>query len=278
MRLAAEKVSALQSANFEVEASFTLRNTVLPSSGTANLKGTLQDGGAAVQTNVVVDALVSSQGSAGETFRILGNADVISIGKQETYLHLNSLATEPDQNLFKKDLLALMTGKWWQLSSNADKTAVPGGSLTPSPGILKLQSQVVRVLSDEGAATVGDHETYHYTVGIDPEKLLQFLEQGARDRKETFDREAMSRSIAAITATGEMWIDTETFFLRRVSWKLTGLQEQAGGMIVDGSFTATLTNENAAPPILPPKDAQLLTPSLLLGGEVQAPSSSLLPE
>jgi len=275
LRLTAEKSSTLLSASFEAKTDFKVHNMAFPASGAATIKGTLQDGGNAMQFNAVVDTLVSPEG-ANETFHILGDADVVMMGKGETYLHLNALSTQPEQNLFKKDLLELMTGKWWLLPSGGNGTNIPGGVLTPSPSFLKLQSQVVRVTSDEGFTTVDGRKAYHYRVGLDTEKLLQFLEQVSRDRKETFDRNAVMPLLSKIKANGELWVDAETFLLRRVSWEIEGIQEQGGGMIVDGSFSVTLTDHNSAPPILSPKDAKVLTPNLLMGG-AQSSSSVLLP-
>lgn len=275
LRLAAEKSNTLLSAHFESNVDFTVRNVVFPASGKAKITGTLQDGGSAIQFSADVDALVSPT-ERSDTFHVLGNADMFLTGNDETYLHLNALSTQPEQNLFKKDLLELMKGKWWLLSSGSNEVGVPGGSLTPSSGFLKLQSQVVRVISDEGFTKVDGRKAYHYKVGIDTEKLLQFLEQIARDRKESFDRDTITPLLLKITADGELWVDAETFLIRRISWKLTGLQERESGMIVDGSFSVTLTDHNAAPPILPPKDSQVLTPQLLLEG-AQPSSSILLP-
>jgi len=268
MRLAAQKSGELQSARFALEADFQIQGISSPATGTAKLNGVLQDGGNAVQFTLAVDARVSPSAEADQPFRLFGNADIVMLPQQETFLRLNMLVTDPEQHLFQASLLDLVAGKWWLLPSQGSASSpVPGGTLTRSPNLLKAQSQVVRVREDDGLTMLDGKKVYHILVELDPEKLLGYLAQVAGERQEPFDRSAAAHTLENLKASGELWVDADTFYLRRVSWDVESLEEE-NGMTVSGSFTVDLSDHNAAPPIIPPKDASPLSPQLFFGSEV----------
>jgi len=276
MRLASQKSSELQSARFAMEADFRTQRVSFPSAGTVRLNGVLQDGGNEVQFTLDVDALVSPTTDDARTFRLLGNADILLMPRQETYLKLNTLKTDPEQNFFHVQLLNAVLGKWWLFpSQGATASALPGGTITPSPNLLKAQSQVVRVRRDDGLTILDGKRVYHVLVEVDPAKLLAYLEQVARERQESFDRSAAQRTLERLKADGELWVDAETFFLQRVTWDVESLEEE-DGMIISGSFFVNLSDHNAVPPIVPPKDAQILSPQMLFGGEALPGAPSAL--
>ncbi|MDD5751506.1 MAG: hypothetical protein PHS73_03225 [Candidatus Peribacteraceae bacterium] len=278
MRLAAQKSGELQSARFAIVADYRTQGVSFPSAGTAKLNGVLQDGGGTVQCILDVDALVSTGSDDAQTFRLLGNADIILLPAQETYLRLNTLRTDPEQNLFHAQLLNLFVGQWWVFPAREGVSAVlAGGTITPSPNLLKAQSQVVRVKRDDGLTILDGRRVYHVLVEADPVKLLAYLEQVSRERQEPFDRSAVARTLERLQADGELWVDAETFFLHRVSWDVESLEEE-GGMIISGSFTVNLSDHNAAPPVTPPADAKLLSPQMLFGeGVLPEGQAAMLP-
>lgn len=272
MRLAAQKSRELLSARFAVDANFKSEGGAVPLSGTVTMNGILNDGGASLQFNANLDALTSSPQNLADSLRITASSDVMLLGKRDVYIHLNSFVTEPDQALIRSDLLSKLLNTWWLLPSNNSGSAiVAGGPVTPSSSLLKAQSQVVRVIKDDGLTVVDGRKAYHEYVDIDREKLLQYLEGVASAQQEPFDRTAVSDSLQKLSAEGEMWIDAETYALLRVTWRIGALQDVKGGTVASGTLTVSFSDFNTAPLVSPPADAKKLTPALLLGS---SPSSS----
>ena len=134
------------------------------------------------------------------------------------------------------------------------------------------------MVKDRGVTTIDGASVRHFDVVLDSEKLLAYIEQLAAARQETIDREGMSRAIENLQATGEMWIDAETYALRRVLWTIESLQTAQG--VLSGSFTAHLSEFDTAPIITPPADAQVLSPASFFGltDVQQEPGATLSPE
>ena len=280
MALAAQKSRDLQSVRLNATGHFRLEGGTIPSSGTVTLDGILQDAGDSVQMDVSVDALVAPGGDGSQTFRLQGAGEMIVVGKKELFFKVESLSTEPDGTLFQPELLALLTGQWWTVPAPASDQAgtVPGGTMTPSPSVLRAQAQVVRVTADRGTDTVGGSAAYHYDVALDSGKLLAYLEEVAAARKETIDRESLRASIAGLDASGEMWIDAETYVLKKVTWEISTLKTGQGTL--SGSFTVLLSDFDAAPVVAPPADAKLFSPTSFfqLDSTQNVPGGTLTPE
>ncbi len=280
MALAAQKSRDLQSLRLNASGHFRLEDGTIPMSGTVTLDGVLQDAGNSVQMGVSVDALIAPGGGGSQTFRLQGAGEMIVVGKKELSFKVESLSTEPDGALFQPELLALLTGQWWTVPAPASDQAatVPGGTMTPSPSVLRAQAQVVRVTADRGTDMIDGSEAYHYDVALDSEKLLAYLEEVAAARQETMDRESLRAVIAALDASGEMWIDTETYVLKKVTWDISRLQTGQGTL--SGSFAVLLSDFDAAPVILPPADAKPFSPSSFfqLDPTQNVPGGTLTPE
>jgi len=267
MRFAAEKSRALQSARLTGDGRFHLEGGALPLSGTVELNGVLQDAGNSVQMSASVDVLVSPGTDAGQTFRLRGAGDMIIASQKELYFKIQSLSTEPEGSLFQPELVALLAGQWWQLpapSSGQDEGTVSGGNpMTPSPNVLRAQAQVVRVEKDLGSVTLDSASAYHYAVALDPDKLIAYLEEVATARNETLDRDSLASSIAGLKATGEMWIDAQTYYLKKVTWEIQELSTDLG--MLSGSFAVQLSDFDRAPPVAPPADAKPFSPASFFG-------------
>ncbi|MDD5102836.1 MAG: hypothetical protein PHX93_00375 [Candidatus Peribacteraceae bacterium] len=280
MALAARKSRALQSARLTGDGRFRLEGGALPASGTVELNGVLQDAGDSVEMSVTVDALLSPGGNQSQTFRLQGAGEMLVASKKELFFRIQSLSTEPDDSLFQPELVQLLTGRWWALPApdSAQEGTVPGGTMTPSPGVLRAQAQVVRVTEDRGTVTLDGAPAYHYAVAIDPDKLLAYLAEVASARNETPDRAGLSAAIAGLQATGEMWIDAQTYSLRQVSWEIAKLQTDQG--VLSGSFTVRLSEFDRAPPVAPPADAQPFSPASFFGlqSAQNVPGGTLTPE
>lgn len=275
MRLAAQQSRSLQSARLNGDGSFRLEGGALPASGTAELQGILQNAGDSVQMSVAIDALVAPGGNRGQTFRLRGAGETIVIGKKDLYFRVQSLSTEPDQSLFQPELLVLLLDKWWMVPGDlsGQESAVPGGTMTPPPTMLRAQAQVVRVLRNRGSVSLDGSAVHHFEVAVDPDKLLAYLQEVAATRNETFDRAALSRSIAGLQAQGEMWIDAQTYVLRQVTWNIREFPTEQG--MFSASFTVRLSDIDSAPPVTPPADAQPFAPASFFG--IDAESGTLSP-
>ncbi|OIO53627.1 hypothetical protein AUJ46_04520 [Candidatus Peregrinibacteria bacterium CG1_02_54_53] len=279
MNLAAQKSRSLQSARLTGEGHFRITNGAIPASGTVELSGVLQDAGESLQISISIDSLLSPAENRSQTFRLRGKGEMVVLGKKDLYFNIQSLATEPDDSLFQPELVALLAGQWWSVpSASPDEGTVPGGTMTPTPNLLRAQSQVVRVVRDRGTTSMDGATVFHYDVAIDQDKLLAYLEQVAAARNETLDREQLAGSLMSLQATGEMWIDAETYVLRQATWTIEDLRMQQSA--VDISFSIHLSDFDTAPTIAPPADAKLFAPASFFGIEAKqnVPGGSLSPQ
>lgn len=261
---AALKSRELTSARIAANGTFQAEGGALPASGTWVIAGTLQDAGSSVQFRADADAIVQPGTQLNQLFHVRGGADVILFDQREFFFRIDALETDPIQSLFQPELIALLLHRWWALPSPSQPEgaiAVPGG-VTPPPHLLRMQSQVVRVKRDVGSATLDGDPMHHYAVAVDHAKLLQFFEEAARSRTVAFDRAQFEASMQDLEATGELWIDRKTFFLRQAQWTLKNIRWRDAAWSV--SFTAAFTDINAAPPIVPPSDAETFSTSALL--------------
>jgi hypothetical protein len=267
MKRAAERSGDLLSARFTTEATFQMEGGTFPLDGSLTLDGVLQDGGRTVQFRASFEAEVAPVGKEAQASHLTGDIDVVLAGQREVYVRVNTLETTPNQGLFQEDVLQSLLGTWWLLPSSEQQPipAVPGGIVTPSPSLLKAQSQVVRVTEDDGIVTRDGRKVYHYVVSVDQSKLLDYLEEVARAQQESFDRRSVSAALKKLSADGEMWIDAETFFLTAASWTVHALAEPGGGSILSGSFSVSFSDHNSAPPVELPREARSLSPAALTG-------------
>ncbi|MDD5623430.1 MAG: hypothetical protein PHI23_01830 [Candidatus Peribacteraceae bacterium] len=270
LRNAAQKSSELLSAHFTVDAEYAVTSSTMPTTGTAKLTGALQDGGE--QVSFTLDAAAQMAPEGGESFTITATSDVFLVGKEEVYFRLSALSVDPASDLFKEDLLQYLLNKWWFLPSSAAQEKAPAADITPPPSLIRAQSQVVQVTKDLGMTEINGREAYHYAVTVDAAKLLAYLEQVAVEQQQPFDRTATEQSLSTLQADGELWIDAETFFVQKIIWNIKSFA-LGEDLTLNGTFTASLTDHNAVPPLTLPQDAKLLTPLNLFGS--QAGSSGL---
>lgn len=276
LRRAAQTSRELHSMNYRGETSFTVTGGDLPITGTAGFKGALDQDSDALQSTLTIDAQTTAFVPPGQKLTIKGAGDVVMIGKRDTYFRLQSLSTDSDQVRFQKDLLDRMLGVWWHVpSTEPDVPIVAGGTFTPSPSLLRAQSQVVKVIADKGATVIDGRNAYHLQVGIDQARLLQFLEDAAKAKGTAFDRTSASASLRNLKATGEMWVDAQTFSLLRVSWNIDSLTEGNNAAVFGGTFTISFSDFNTVPAITPPSDAKPLSPEFFSPSPRALPSSDI---
>lgn len=219
--------------------------------GTLQATGRMQHGGEQLQFALTGDGRAGPENSEqGYGWHV--RADVVVAGENEVYLAVHELSTDPPDALLPPGFLQGLLGQWWRLPQRA--AHAPAG-ITPDPKLLTMQTEVIDVARDRGIETHLGRQAYHYDTTINREKLLQFLEEVARERKEPPDRAGWEAMIAEADAQGQLWIDTETFFVLGLQWTITAQMKEKPLHI---AVQMELSDVNAAPPIEPPSDARPL--------------------
>ncbi len=253
---AARATQELASAQFNANGTFDLKvENAWNLSGKGSMEGVLNNGGDQVQFSVSIEGVSTNQ---DEPFSFMGSADVIVGGPQEYYLKLNSVAAEPMNMFMQPGILSLVLNKWWILpQEEGAETAAP---LTPDPRLLHAQAEVVTVTESHGIEKIGERNVYHYTTTVDPEKLADYLEVVSEERGEEFDRDEIFEIVNEGSASGEIWIDAETFFVHKLKWKIKPIVLADSTQEISGEFTVNLWNHNQALEIQLPNDAMLFSP------------------
>lgn len=271
---AAHSAHALRSVRFDVSA--TMKGTSPLGKTTdvrLNAKGWTQREQQQMQLSGRLDGSVDLQ-------PVTVDADIIVAGEQEVYVKVRNVSSTDPKSLLRSPFFSLILNQWWKLPSG-DASATPALPVTPDPRILELQTQAVRVTKDRGMADVNGRLSYRYDLALDQEKMMHFLEEVARERKEPFDRAEWQKSFEGITMTGETWIDAENFQLNRLIWNAVSEREEAPWTLV---FEISFTDHDKAPPIAPPTGAQELgslgdmIPGLQPPGTLPPSMDSLTPE
>jgi len=225
--------------------------------GEAQISGVSQNGGAqvALEADVVLRSTANTDG--GE---LRGTVQIVVASPTETYVRIENIRDDSASTFLPQDILEGISGVWWLLPS--DGTEAFGTSVTPDPQIINAQSQVVRVSEDKGFATVDGHTTYHYVTAIDPEKLVTYfselsLEEGGLE----FDPQALRTFVEESDAQGELWIDAESFLLRRVEWSVNAVPLGPERML-SLRFSIDLTDQGSGAPVTIPKGAKPMGLSL----------------
>lgn len=241
---AAAKAQNLRSATFDTRFSYSGSEPAISVSGTA--EGMLADAGRQLSFSFEGDVTMAADG-LDQTVSVAG--DIVVADEQETYLRIDrvdgSVLMLPGIGLVPTDMLDA-----WYLVGSGSGTSSMG--VTPDPSFLAMQTQTLTVTKDRSYEELDGRDCYAYDVELDPAKMLSFLERTARDRGETFDRAEAETFLASFVATGTLWIDAETFVLRRITWNL---ENASGSPDMSGFFTLHFTDHDEPVEISPPADA-----------------------
>jgi hypothetical protein len=270
LKNAARAGQGISSASFQGEVTFDVTTSNGHSfQGIANLEGEIQDGGTHIHSIIDADMHMDAP---GVPTTLAGEIEVIAT-PLETFLRLHSLSSEEDHPLTHPDVIGALKNQWWVIAdeSAGDLALLP---VTPDPAVLQAQAEVVSVLRDRGFAAIRGRRAYHYETSIDHEKLTLFLVELARERGEVFDLAGLTEELASSAATGELWIDAETFVLHRVQWTVTSLPLGTSGSSTF-SFTIDIFDHNHAPPIELPDNAVPLDPIIGTDASILAPGTDL---
>lgn len=216
----------------------------------AQLDGVLQNGGRSMQMATEIKGVLSSE---AQTHALHALADAVTEQGTERYVRLRSLTIEPPHPSIVQESIVTVQGQWWRLAPG-----LSGGSalfMTPDPSLLRAQAEILRVTRDRGIQRIHGKDAYRYDVTVDPVRLLLYLQRVAEQSGQAFDRVEAAELLALYDATGELWIDAETFLPHRISWQVS-LRADALRVF---ALTVDLTRHNDADPVRPPADAQDLS-------------------
>lgn len=212
-----------------------------------------------------LSASVSIEGSADGTPLKLGG-DLIVAGENEIYLNVRELTSSDPKSPLRSPFFNLIMNQWWKLPSKVGDS--PVNSVTPDPRLLDLQSQAIVVTKDYGVTTLNDRLSYHYDTTIDQKKLMTYMEEIAKERKEEFDPTEWNDMFTNTDMKGSVWIDAETFRINKMTWNITSKKTDKVWAL---NFDITFSDHDNAPNVMPPAGAKELPslPGLLEGLPLQ---------
>ncbi len=279
MKQAAVRSGLLQSAVFDVTADVRGRMAGeggIAGNGQLTVHGITQAGGSLTQA----DVLFSGHIEGATTHAVELDLSTIAEKDGGSYFFLRTIKVDPPHPLLPTEALATFMGQWWRTPA-APGAATQGITVSPDPGLLLAQSQVINVVKDNGIRRIHGRRAYLYDIVVSPEKLVAYLEKQAKEQKRDFDAAAALKELSDFTATGQLWVDAETFDVHRITWDVR--RNEAGGETMRLEFAVDFTAHDSAPAITPPATAKAFGTAGFLqgitGGDMLLPdSSSLVPE
>jgi hypothetical protein len=218
--------SQLDSARFRGEFSLSVPFASSAKTVRGILEGRMQSGGH--QIALELDAEIGDGRSAAVSTRIRGQVILLPDG---AFIRIDSLEQRGVASDVPREWIALPF-----LHTSATSTS-------PDPAMLNLQMQTLTVREDRGITTLIGHDVYHYAVSVDPTKFHTFISA----------LETGTGTLTPFTADGELWIDADTFALRRVQWVWE--QSTPGIPASLSSFWLDVSSHNTAPPVSPPENS-----------------------
>ena len=186
----------------------------------------------------------------GTRLNVDADGEIIVVGEHEVYLSIRSLTTKPPHAIFQEPEWTRLLGTWLKLPS----TGSPSSHIvTPDPSMLRMQMEAVRVVRDNGIVTWNGQDVYAYDVEIDPARLQTFLSE----IQGQVDAEKEMQLLKNMEAKGNVWIDAQTFLLRRVEWTI---KTKAPEPPLTITFNMDITDHNTDIKISPP-DSSIPLPS-----------------
>lgn len=259
--------SQLQSVQYDVTIDLDMNNPLMALSGNAKMSGTLAGGGQDAAFSAVVNGTMTRTGGVAMTLQT--TADVVSEA-QNSYVRVHTLAVQPEPTLFRGS--QAMLERWWKIPREPGQ--FPSQPLTPDPQFLRAQAAVVTVTEDHGLERLNGGDAYHYTVAIDPDRLVQLMQSTAQQGGKPFDAASARAQILQYDATGDLWIDADSFLVQRLAWSVTAKTPQGKTPTMRLRFDASLKNHNSAPAVVIPADSQLFQNETFLQNLLSPPAAS----
>lgn len=240
LRLSTQANRAVQSAAMDASFSLNIPSAAGVSAIEAEIAGIMQNGGTQLQFDL------DAEGTSAAGTRWNTRASFVVAGEGEVYAKIDELAADPPLALLPPETLAGLRGRWWLLPSAS--AGLPAGDVTPDPRMLRMQTEVIDVTRDRGIVTLDGRRVHHYETALNNGKLAAFMEESSGTGS-TFDASALE----GLTVTGELWIDAETYVLRRARWDARGPN---GERVME--LEATISDHNDGFTVSPPADAEPL--------------------
>ncbi len=177
--------------------------------GFIDTDGLMQQGGRQLRMNI------TTSGKTTDGMAWNGIGEMIVLSENEVYMNIHEANAVPPHPLLLLPAFTQVIGKWMRLP--APDQITPSETLTPDPRLLRLQSDVIRVVRDRGIVNLDGRDAYRYDVEVDPVRLASFVQETAGDASTT---QSLLAQFADIEAKGEIWIDAETFLLTRANWNV----------------------------------------------------------
>jgi hypothetical protein len=237
--------SGLLSARLSFEAELTDANLQSEQTHVSlTAQGTMQQGGRQLDLAFATEGNTAT-GTQPMTWNATGRLTVVS--ENEVYVRVDALEANP-----ALPLPADLSGVWYRLPSTGQSPA----DITPDPRYLRLQSESVRVTKDHGIVSMGGKRLYHYDVVIDPQRLAAYLST----LPEEVDAEGIAQTLSAYEATGEIWIEEDTFLLTKAVWNIRKKEDDTFSL----QLAMNITDAGLPVTVTAPEDAQPLPQSSLL--------------
>ena len=224
LQRATRAAKTLESAQYVLQGEFDSKTDALSALGTVRMDGMLAGGGEQLRFQMDLTAdMESIEGNSSLT----GTLEVVVISEEEVYMNIRSLVSQPSSALFQPELIATLAGQWWLLSE--DDTPPMAESVTPDPRLLQAQAQVVSVTRDRGVVSIDGRDVHHYDVALDKIKLAEYLSAVALEKGVDFDTKETTDAIEEIQASGQLWIDAETYYVQKINWVVQSMPLDNGG-------------------------------------------------
>lgn len=229
--------SGLRSARLQIQAGVsTVAGTQNPINGSAQVMGNIQQGGQQL------DLLYETNGNIDfqpEHYSWKSSGRLIVVSQNESYVLVKELETTLPVPLLGDSDAKNVLNTWFRLPPSGSSST----SLTPDPRFLRLQTEVVRVQKDHGIEKIDGKKAYHYTVSIDQNRLASFM-LSATGTGSVQGKNDLMKQLGNYEATGELWIDAETFLLTKAAWTIKNTQQP------DITITVSMTISDVGVPVV----------------------------
>lgn len=244
----------LQNASFTIAARFSFHMPGMSRTaiGTVNIQGNLQNAGKQISSEFETRGVLSDPSGQG-TWN--GNGSFLIPDDGFAYANVRQFSFDPAGISAVFPNAAGMLGTWQRYPLS--RTSSGTNTIAPDPSFLRLQSAVIKVTRDRGIEQWNGRSVYHYNVEIDREKIRSYLEYGMPRDRVNETKSLLNEIIQDMQSNGELWIDSETYLLRRASWSM------AKSNAFDVQLEMTVQESATPMTIIAPSSSSSSPPSLL---------------
>lgn len=215
--------NTLDSFGFTFDVDLTLFRKQIPTmTGSIRGSGVVRKERSVATGELSVLLSTNASGSLAVSSRIDGAFAIVP--QQRPMVRIDGVSTESGGVLLMRDV-----GKRW-ISLPLDDDPAPQPSLSAQrvdQQWIGLQASALEVRQDFGIENVGGIRMYHYSVALKQEVIDSLVDS----------KENGLKSLLRNKLTGDIWIDANSFVLRRASWKLHDLSVDRGALSVHADIS-----------------------------------------